>query len=40
MIAVDPSGLMAILPGEPGAEAVMQVFDETRAMCISPGTSG
>lgn len=23
-----------------GAEAVMQVFDETRAMCISPGTSG
>lgn len=38
MIAVDTSALMAVLLGEPEAEAVMQAVSEASALCISAGT--
>jgi ribonuclease VapC len=38
VIALDTSALMAILLGEPAAEAVMQAVSEAEALCVSAGT--
>lgn len=38
MIVLDTSALMAILLGEPGAEAVMEVIEVADALCLSAGT--
>jgi ribonuclease VapC len=38
VIAVDTSALMAILLGEPQAEAVMATIETAEALCLSAGT--
>lgn len=38
MIAVDTSALMAILLGEPQAEAVMATIETAEVLCLSAGT--